>query len=275
LRICRGVGKHGFVILFILCTLAPFFWTLSTSLKSAQEVMGYPPRLIPAQWTLQNYSDVLTEAGFSRFVLNSVIVTLLSVAVTIIAALFAGYAAARYEFPGKEFIMFLILAGMAIGRFSNVIPLYLLSITLGLFDTYAILVLSNTAFMIPLVTWLIQAYVRTVPRELEEAAKIDGCTNWTAFWRVVVPVLKPSIVAGTIISMASAWNEFILAMTLTRSTEMRTVSVALNFYLTDYGVQWGLLSAASIISMLPILIVFFSLQRYFIQGITAGTLGSN
>jgi multiple sugar transport system permease protein len=271
----KSTGKNGFVILFILCTLAPFLWTLSTSFKTPQEILAYPPKLIPTDWSLQNYISVLTEGGFSRYVLNSVIVTLLTVVLTVIASLFAGYAAARFEFPGKGMIMFLILAGMAIGRFANVIPLYFLSIKLNLFDTYAILVISSAAFIIPLVTWLMQAYFKTIPKELEEAARIDGCNNWTAFWRILVPVMRPSIVAGIVITMANAWNEFILALTLTRSPEMRTISVALNFYMTEYGVQWGLLSAASIISILPILIVFFLLQRYFIQGLTAGTLGSS
>jgi multiple sugar transport system permease protein len=275
LSVFKSTGKNGFVILFILCTLAPFLWTLSTSFKSPQEILVYPPKLIPMDWTLQNYIGVLTEGGFSRYVLNSVIVTFFTVILTVIAALFAGYAAARFEFPGKGMIMFLILAGMAIGRFANVIPLYFLSIKLNLFDTYAILIISSAAFIIPLVTWLMQAYFRTIPKELEEAAKIDGCNNWTAFWRILVPVMRPSIVAGIVITMANAWNEFILALTLTRSPEMRTISVALNFYMTEYGVQWGLLSAASIISILPILIVFFLLQRYFIQGLTAGTLGSS
>ena len=270
-----SIGTNGIVIVYILCTLAPFLWTLSTSLKPPEEILLYPPTLIPADWTLHNYVRVLTEAGFSRYVLNSVIVTVLSVAVTVVASLFAGYAAARFQFPGKELIMFLILAGMAIGRFANVIPLYFLSIKLGLIDTYTILVISSTAFIIPLITWLMQAYFKTIPRELEEAAKIDGCNNWMAFWKVLVPAMKPSIVAGAIIAMAYTWNEFILALTLTRSTEMRTISVALNFYMSELGIRWESLSAAAIISMVPVLIVFFLLQRYFIQGLTAGTLGSS
>lgn len=258
-----------------MVTLAPFLWTLSTSLKTSQEILSYPPRLIPLHVTFQNYIEVMTQGGFSRYVLNSVVVSTCSVVLTVIASLFAGYAAARFEFPGKELMMFLILAGMAIGRFANVIPLYFLSIKMGLFDTYAILIISNAAFIIPLTTWLMQAYFKTIPRELEEAGKIDGCNSWSAFWRVLVPVMKPAIVAGIVISMANAWNEFILALTLTRTPEMRTLSVALNFFLTEYGVQWGELSAAAMISILPILIVFFLLQRYFIQGLTAGTLGSS
>lgn len=274
-RLLMAAGKHSFILAFVLCTLAPFLWTLSTSLKSKQDILTYPPQLIPADVTFDNYINVYLEGGFSWYVMNSLIVTLLSVILTVIASLFAGYAAARFEFPGKEMIMFLILAGMAIGRFANVIPMYFLSIEMNLFDTYTILVLSSAAFIIPLVTWLMQAYFKTIPRALEEAARIDGCNGWTAFWRVLVPVMKPAIVAGIVISMANAWNEFILALTLTRSPEMRTVSVALNFFMTEYGVEWGALSAASIISLLPILIIFFLLQRYFIQGLTAGTLGSS
>jgi multiple sugar transport system permease protein len=276
LKTIFGVSaKHLCVLIFIIITLAPFIWTLSTSFKSSAEILAYPPRLLPLELTFKNYVDVLSASNYPRYILNSTIVTVFSVVLTVVASLFAGYGAARYEFPGKELIMFLILAGMAIGRFANVIPLYFLSTKLHLFDTYLILIISSAAFIIPLITWLMQAYFKTIPKELEEAAKIDGCNNWTAFVRVIVPVMQPAIVAAIVISMANAWNEFILALTLTRSPEMRTVSVALNYFLTEYGVNWGSLSAAAVISMLPILIVFFLLQKYFIKGLTAGTLGSS
>lgn len=263
------------LIVFIFLTLFPFLWTISTSFKETGEILSYPPRMFPQNFTVANYIKVLTQDNFLKFILNSTIVTVLSVTVTLIVSMFGGYAAARFNFPGKGLIMFFILSGMAVGRFANAMPMYFLSTKLGLFDTYAILVFTYSAFIIPLVTWLMQSYYKTIPVSLEEAAKLDGCNTWTAFWKVIVPVMRPSIIAGGVIAAVNAWNEFILALNLTKSTSMRTLPVALHLFQTDYGVEWGSLSAASIISILPILIVFLMLQKHFVQGLTAGTLSAS
>lgn len=254
------------LLTFIILTLVPFLWTISTSFKETGEILSYPPSLLPKKATWHNYIKVLTQDNFLRFMLNSTIVTLCSVAVTLLVSMFAGYGAARFQFPGKGFIMFIILAGMAVGRFANAMPMYFMANRLGLLDTYIILVFVYSAFIIPLVTWLMQSYYRTIPKSLEEAAKLDGCSSWGAFWRVIVPIMKPSLIAGGIIAATNAWNEFILALNLTKSQDMRTLPVALHLFQTDYGVEWGALSAASIISILPILIVFLMLQKYFVQG---------
>lgn len=263
------------LILFIIMTLMPFFWTLSTSLKDTKEILSYPPGIFPKNFTFANYISIFVKNGFGTFLLNSFIVTIFTVVLSLLVSLFAGYAAARFEFPGKNMIMFLILTGMAIGKFANAMPLYFLSIQIELFDTYLILILSYSAFIIPLVTWLMQAYYKTIPRTLEEAAKLDGCNAWSAFWKVVVPVMRPSIIAGGIIAAVNAWNEFILALNLTKSMSMRTLPVALHLFMTDYGVDWGSLSAAGIVSIIPILVVFLLLQKYFVQGLTAGSLSSS
>lgn len=264
-----------FLIAFIVLTLMPFLWTISTSFKKTSEILSYPPTLLPVEITLENYKKILIDGNFLHFMMNSIIVTVISVGVTLIVSMFAGYGAARYNFPAKGFIMFIILAGMAVGRFANAMPMYFLANKLNLLDTYTILVFVYSAFIIPLVTWLMQSYYRTIPRTLEEAAKLDGCNSWSAFWKVIVPIMRPSIIAGGIIAAVNSWNEFILALNLTKSENMRTLPVALHLFQTDYGVEWGSLSAASIVSTLPIVIVFLILQKYFVQGMTAGTLSSS
>lgn len=275
LKLAEKILIQIFLLMFIILTLTPFLWTISTSFKDTSEILSYPPKLLPEHATLANYIRVLTQDNFLQFMLNSTIVTVASVAVTLIVSMFAGYGAARYNFPAKGFIMFIILAGMAVGRFANAMPMYFMANKLGLLDTYAILVFVYSAFIIPLVTWLMQSYYRTIPRTLEEAAKLDGCNSWTAFWKVIVPIMKPSIIAGGIIAATNAWNEFILALNLTKSESMRTLPVALHLFQTDYGVEWGALSAASIISILPIVAIFLILQKYFVQGMTAGTLSAS
>ena len=275
LKLAEKILIQLFLVLFILLTLTPFLWTISTSFKDTSEILSYPPNLLPEHATIANYIRVLTQDNFLQFMLNSTIVTVASVAVTLIVSMFAGYGAARYNFPAKGFIMFIILAGMAVGRFANAMPMYFMANKLGLLDTYVILVFVYSAFIIPLVTWLMQSYYRTIPRTLEEAAKLDGCNSWTAFWKVIVPIMKPSIIAGGIIAATNAWNEFILALNLTKSESMRTLPVALHLFQTHYGVEWGALSAASVISIFPIVAIFLILQKYFVQGMTAGTLSAS
>lgn len=267
--------KHLFLILFIILTMLPFFWSLSTSFKSTGEILSYPPSLFPEKPTFANYLKVLFQDNFINYIKNSTIVTIITVVVTLLVSMLAGYGAARFRFPGKSLIMFIILSGMAIGRFANAMPMYFVAINFDLLDTYIILVFVYSAFIIPLVTWLMQSYYRTLPKTLEEAAKLDGCSNWSAFWYVIAPLMKTSLVAGGIIAATNAWNEFILALNLTKSEAMRTLPVALHLFQTDYGVEWGSLSAASIISILPLLIVFLFLQKYFVQGMTAGTLSAS
>ena len=275
LKLAEKILIQLFLALFILLTLTPFLWTISTSFKDTSEILSYPPNLLPEHATIANYIRVLTQDNFLQFMLNSTIVTVASVAVTLIVSMFAGYGAARYNFPAKGFIMFIILAGMAVGRFANAMPMYFMANKLGLLDTYVILVFVYSAFIIPLVTWLMQSYYKTIPRTLEEAAKLDGCNSWTAFWKVIVPIMKPSIIAGGTIAATNAWNEFILALNLTKSESMRTLPVALDLFQTDYGVECGALSAASVISIFPIVAIFLILQKYFVQGMTAGTLSAS
>ena len=284
-KIAFAVFRRIILITFILITLIPFLWGLSTSLRPADQIVQYPPKLLPERWTIENYVKVVDADRYAEmtdspakvvrttyyldYFKNSVVVTVLSVALTMLVSTFAGYAASRYDFRGKNTLMFLILSGMAIGRFTNAMPLYFFSIKTNLYDTVWILVLSYAAFISPLITWLMRSYFDTIPRAIEEAAKIDGCSMWKAFCSVVMPVMTPAVIAGTIISLSYAWNEFILAMVLTKN--MRTLPVNLYLFITDMGVEWGSLTAAAFLSIVPILIIFFALQKYFIQGLTAGT----
>lgn len=274
-RLFGLLGKHGVIISFIMLTLFPFIWSLSTSFKLPEMILSYPPSLFPKTLTMQHYIGILVEGNYIRYTFNTLFVSVTAVTLSIIAALFAGFATARYEFIGKELVMFFMIAGMAIGKFANVIALYFFATRLNLFDTYLILILANSASVIPLLVWLFQGYFKSIPRELDEAAKMDGCTTWSAFWRILIPPMRPAIVAGAVVGMVNVWNEFILAMTLTRSPELRILSVAINFFMSETGVDWGQLTAASIIATIPIVIIVLALQKHFIQGLTSGTLASS
>lgn len=249
--------------------LIPFLWSLSTSLKSKQDILQFPPTLLPSSATLDNYISVL-RSGFPRYLMNSAIVSLSTVVVVVFVSIHAGYAVARYEFRGKSVMLFLILVGMAMGELATVVPLYFFGSKLGLLDTYVVLILANSAFIAPLAIWFMQGYFRSIPRQIEEAAMIDGTSRIGALYRVVLPAAMPGLVTVSLISFVQAWNEFILALVLTSSSDMRTAPVGIHLFMTDYGVDWGSITAAGIISILPVLLLFILLQRHFVRGLTAG-----
>jgi ABC-type glycerol-3-phosphate transport system permease component len=249
--------------------LMPFLWSLSTSLKLKAEILQMPPKFLPWPATVENYHGILT-AGFPRYLLNSAIVAVCSVAVVVLVSVHAGYAAARYEFRGKSAMLFLILTGMAMGELSTVLPLYFFGSRLRILDTYGVLILANSAFIAPLAIWFLQGYFRSIPPQMEEAALIDGTTRAGALYRIVLPSAMPGLLSVSLISFVHSWNEFILALVLTSSSTMRTVPVGIHLFLTDYGVEWGSITAAGILSILPVLLLFLLLQRHFLRGLTAG-----
>jgi ABC-type glycerol-3-phosphate transport system permease component len=249
--------------------LTPFLWSLSTSLKLKTEILQMPPKFLPWPATVENYHGILT-AGFPRYLMNSAIVAVCSVAVVVLVSVHAGYAAARYEFRGKSAMLFLILTGMAMGELSTVLPLYFFGSRLRILDTYGVLILANSAFIAPLAIWFLQGYFRSIPPQMEEAALIDGTTRAGALYRIVLPSAMPGLVTVSLISFVHSWNEFILALVLTSSSTMRTVPVGIHLFLTDYGVEWGSITAAGILSILPVLLLFLLLQRHFLRGLTAG-----
>jgi multiple sugar transport system permease protein len=263
--VCRwvGVAVVGAII------LTPFLWSLSTSLKVKADILRMPPKLFPWPVTLENYHGILT-AGFPRYLLNSAIVAVCSAVVVVLVSIHAGYAAARYEFRGKSAMLFLILTGMAMGELSTVLPLYFFGSQLRILDTYGVLILANSAFIAPLAIWFLQGYFRSIPPQMEEAALIDGTTRAGALYRIVLPSALPGLVTVSLISFIHSWNEFILALVLTSSSTMRTVPVGIHLFLTDYGVEWGSITAAGILSIVPVLVLFLLLQRHFLRGLTAG-----
>ena len=268
-RIADALRLAGIVVVGLV-VLTPFLWSLSTSLKLPEHVLAFPPMLLPWPATLENYAEVLTT-GFPRYMLNSFIVSLATVLVVLVVSIHAGYAVARYEFRGKSAMLFFILAGMAMGELATVLPLYFFASQLHVVDTYGILILANSAFIAPLGIWFMQGYFRSIPPQMEEAALIDGTGRLGALYRIVLPSAIPGLVTVSLISFVASWNEFILALVLTSSEKMRTVPVGVHLYMTDYGVQWGNITAAGILSIVPILVLFLLLQKHFLRGLTAGS----
>lgn len=261
-----------YAALVLACAFAlfPILWALVTSLKTPASVLAYPPRWIPQPVDLSNYVQVLSGSNLLRYFLNSTVVAVATIVLTLAVASHGAYAAARFQFPGKNLLLFVILATVMIPGIAILVPLYMLAAKLGGLDTYWVLILVYSASQAPTILWLMRGFFAGVPKELEEAAAIDGCSRWGAFYRVVWPLTRPGLLAAALVVLVYVWNEFIIALTLTAADDMRLLPVGLYYYISAFGVEWGKLMAAVMIAIAPIVILFVFFQRHFIQGLTSG-----
>jgi len=254
-----------------LLAVAPIMWGFLSSLKRQVNVVLYPPQWFPNPLTLEHYWILLTERGIPRFFLNSAVLAVGTILLVLTVAAPGAYAAARYKFRGKNSILMTILATSMIPGISILIPIYLLGIKAKLLNSYLFMILVYSAWLIPQAIWFIKNFVEVVPRDMEEAALIDGCTVAGAFCRVVLPMIQPGLAAIAILNFIFVWNDFLIGAVLTNQEEMRTVQVGLVRFIQDtMGVWWGQFLAFAMLAILPVLLFFFVLQKRFIEGLTAG-----
>jgi ABC-type glycerol-3-phosphate transport system permease component len=260
-------------LLFLACVFAlfPIAWGFVTSLKGEAEVVSYPPSWIPASPTLENYVGVLSS-DLPHYLLNSILVAVLTIILSLAIAAHAGYAVARLDFRGRSTVLYLILASMMIARVSNIVPLYLLSSQLGLLDTKLALVLVYSGWQMPIAVWLLKDFFANVPQSLERAAQVDGYGALSIFYRIALPLVRPGLAAAAILIFMFVWNDFILAVTLTTSGSNRMVTVGLYNYVGQFGIQWGPLMAAVMVALLPVVILFGFVQKTLTHGLTAGAV---
>lgn len=269
-KIVKDAGSYAFLLVMSAFVLVPLAWFLVTSLKQPADVTAYPPSWIPRPFTLGNYEAVIIGSNLPRYFLNSLIVAAATIVLTLVLASHVGYVAARYKFAFKNSLLFVILATSMVPGISILPALYVLANSLNLNDTYIVLILIYTAWQVPSTIWLMQGFFESVPVEIEEAAMMDGCSRLQAFYRVVVPICQPGLAAATIMIFLFVWNDWLIAMALTVSENMRVLPVGLYNYIKDLGVQWGKFSAYTIISVIPVITIFLLLQTRFIEGLTAG-----
>jgi ABC-type glycerol-3-phosphate transport system permease component len=264
-RIARGV-VNAVIAVF---ALFPILWGLSSSLKPTDRIIEFPPRLLPEAPTLEHYIRIFADdAAF--YIMNSAIISAATVLLTLALGALGGYALARYDFRGRTLAMMAIVSVMSIPIASLLVPTFTLISVLGLFDTRLGLILLYTAYQLPAAIWMLYGYFLSLPVELENAARVDGYTPLGTLRRVVLPLSKPGLVAAALFILVFAWNDFVVAVTMTAAQEVRTFPVAIYFYLGFYGREWGPLLAASLVSIVPIIAVFVFLQRYFMSGLTGG-----
>ena len=274
----RGRDKVGNVVtylvlfLFIALMIIPIFWGFLTSWKGTAEISRFPPTIFPEIIDIGNFYKVLFMSNFSTYFMNSVIVTVTCVFISTVIAGHAAYALARFRIKHREKIMFAILMTSMVPAVALLIPLYIMSVKAGLYNTRIMLVLVYTAWRTPMLTWILKGFFESAPVAIEEAAMIDGCSRLKTFYKVVVPISQPGIVSSALLTAVYVWNDFLVSFTFVTDEKLRTVSVGLYSYITQYGVQWGELMAAVMVTIIPIIIMFVCLQSKFVDGMAAGAV---
>jgi multiple sugar transport system permease protein len=257
-------------LLLAAALLAPYGAMLLTALKPEAELRITPPRLLPVTWRPQNFWTVVCDPEFQSWLRVSLVVAVASTALVIVAAVPAAYHTARHRFPGRGAFLFLVLVSQMFAPTALVVGLYREFFELGLINTYAALVLVNAAFNLAFAIWILRAFFASIPREIEEAAEVDGCGHAGALLRIILPVALPGIVTATIFAFIAAWNEYIVALTLMTDAGMRPLTVGITSYVTAYVQHWDLLFAASVIAIVPVVVLFALIEPYLVGGLTAG-----
>jgi len=262
---------HALLALIMAFLLFPFYWTFVTSIKPEKELYGPEVTYWPAAPTLASYGQLFTAYDFLRPVANSLVVAATTTLASLAVSLLAAYAFSRFRFRGRKALMALFLTNNMFPTVLLLIPLYAIMRKLGLLYTPGALVLSYTTFTIPFSIWLLSGYLNDLPPSLEEAAMVDGANRPQAFFRIVLPMLTPCVVATGAYIFMSSWNEYTFAVMFTNEAS-RTIPVALRNLIGLLGVQWGMLTAGGILTIIPVCVMFFFAQKRLIAGLTAGAV---
>jgi len=250
--------------------LFPFLWMWMSSIKELRELYTIPPVWFPAMPTLENYRTVLFESNVPRYFLNSLIISFGATGLALFIAIFAAYGFARFKFRGKTFYQSFVLIGQLLPTAAIIVPLFVTLRTLGLVNTYLGLILVYMIITLPLAVWMLTSYFRSIPVELEEAAIIDGSSRIGVLFRITLPLSIPGIIAVLVYSFVTTWNEFIFALTFATDSSVKTLPIWLAEFTTEFNTDWGAVMAASMIMTVPIAVLFLSMQRMFVGGMTAG-----
>ena len=264
-----------YVVLLLLAVIVifPVVWVISTSFKTDVDIFAIPPMLVSPHPTGSRYAELWTY-GLLAYLANSVVVVISTAVITIVIGTLAAYSLARFRLPGKWTgrLSFWILSTRMFPPIVTVIPLFQLMRTLGLVNTRLGLVLAYTAFNIPFVVWMMRGFFVELPKDLEEVAMVDGCSRMRAFFNISLPLVVPGIAATAIFTIILSWQEFLFALILTQTSASSTLPILVSSQLTQYKILWGQMGAAGTITMVPVLIFAFSVQRYLVRGMSFGAI---
>jgi len=257
------------VIVSVVYLTFPVYWMFKSAFQPLWKLYARFPDPFPTPFTLENFYVLFRWTRFTTYFTNSLIVSLASTSITVLVSIFGGYAIARLTFPGRTSFITLLLIVQLFPSTLFVIPLFFIINYLGLYNTYWALIITYATMSSPMSVWMMSAFIKTIPKDFEEAALVDGCSLPNAIFRVVMPIIMPGVVAIAIYAFLSAWSEFMYAITFIRSVEMKTVPMALaDCFMAHFGTEWDILLSMSVLYTLPTLLLYLFFQRYIIAGLT-------
>ncbi len=265
-----GLAALGAAVALVF--LAPYSVMVMSSLRTSVDVKTSPPSFIPREWQLSTYAQVLTDERFLNWLKTSLLVATASTVVVMLVAIPAAYMTARFRFPGRTPFLLLVLVTQMFSPTALVVGLYRQFFELNLINTYAALIITNSAFNLAFGVWILHGFFSSIPKEVEEAAQLDGSNRLQTLWRVMLPLTKPGLVTATIFTFIAAWNEYIVALTLMIDDSRKPLTVGMRAYITGYEQNWDQLFAASVIAVVPVVILFAMIEKHLIGGLTAGSV---
>ncbi|HVF23427.1 MAG TPA: carbohydrate ABC transporter permease [Pyrinomonadaceae bacterium] len=270
----RGFVKTGLLVLALVAALAPVYWMLTISLKTEVDQFAIPPKWFSFTPTLQHYTDAFVTRSFGQYLLTSAIVAVVSTFFALVIGTLAAYALTRFRLPYNldRKLSLWILSTRMFPAIVTAVPLFLMMRDLRLLNTKTSLIIVYTAFNLPFVVWMMRGFFAEVPRDLEEAALVDGDSRLGALVRVVLPLVSPGLAATAVFCLIVSWNEFLFALVLTQTDAAMTLPVGIAGRVTQYEIKWGVMSAAGVVAMMPILIFALAMQRYLVRGLSLGAV---
>ncbi|TQJ49936.1 carbohydrate ABC transporter permease [Phycicoccus sp. SLBN-51] len=255
-----------------LVFLAPYIVMLLNSLRPSGDVVQTPPTFFPREWQLSTYSQILTDERFLNWLKTSLIVAGSSTLIVIVVSIPAAYYTARFRFPGRMAFLLLVLVTQMFSPTALVVGIYREWFNFNMVNTYAALILTNAAFNLAFAVWILHGFFASIPKEVEEAANLDGCSRFGTLRRVMLPLTMPGIVTAVIFTFIAAWNEYVVALTLMLDESKKPLTVGLTSYVTGYEQHWDQLFAAAIVAIVPVVVLFAVIEKHLVGGLTAGSV---
>ena len=266
----QAVVVYVLLAALVIVMLGPYLYIFSSSFKETYTLISIPPQLIPEQFVWDNYRYILSELPFSLWFFNTILVALLVTVGTVLIDALAAYAFAKKQFWGRDFLFGLMLATIMIPGALLLIPAFLITNWLGLLNSYGGLIIPALANVLGV--FLLRQFMQTIPEELEHAARIDGCSDFGVFWRIILPLSAPALATLSIVVFTSQWNNLVWPLVVLNDKDLYTLPLGLALLRSEFQVNYGITSASAFLSVVPLLIVFLFLQRYFLEGLTVGAV---
>ena len=274
MRRYTSIGKYVLLTIALVAALAPVYWMITISFKREVDQFALPPKWFVFTPTLEHYADAFINRSFGQYLFNSLFVAVASTVCALVIGTLAAYALARFRLPWNldRKLALWILSTRMFPAIVTAVPLFLIMRALWLVNTRLSLIIVYTGLNLPFVVWMMRGFFAEVPRDLEEAAMVDGDSRMGALWRVVLPLVAPGLAATAVFCLIVSWNEFLFALVLTQTDDAMTLPVGIAGRVTQYGIKWGAMSAAAVVAMVPILVFALSVQRYLVRGLSLGAV---